>query len=441
MIIVKFGGSSLANAERIIRAAEIVKAQIKKKPAVVVSALGRSTDRLIEIANLSASGRNATSKALSLINWHNKTIAELGLGRKPDIIENEIDELIKLSGTSYPKSSAQMFLERFMSLGERMSSRIFAAYLLSTGVDSKAYDAYNLGMVTDSNFGNADILPEVYNRIYDSFKRVASLPVITGFIGKDKKGNITTLGRGGSDYTACTFGAALKADEIQIWTNVNGIMTADPKIVRNAHSVSEISYDEEAELEYLGAKTLHPKGILPAMQANVSVRVLNTLNPKDRGTLICKEIKEERRIVSITHKEEIDVILVNNLRALFSNDSLIKVLNTMNDYKLHADLVLTSKSGVLVTLNNGAEPEISKAAKELRSLGEVERSSNIAKISLVGKNITMIPSIYGRMLSAVDDMPIDAVSFGGSGTSLSFMTKQQNAEKAIRLLHKEFFGR
>jgi aspartate kinase len=294
-------------------------------------------------------------------------------------------------------------------------------------------------MLTDSNFGNADILPVAFSKLRTAFRQISCIPVVTGFIGKDKEGNITTVGRGGSDYTACILGAALRADEIQIWTNVNGIMTADPKVIDDARNIEAISYEEEAELEFLGSKTLHPKGIRPAMENSIPVRILNTMQPEQEGTLICRDIKEDRRIASITSKEEIEVICVKNQRKLLENGMLLKIIRVLERKGIWIDLILTSKSGVTMTLNQSNGADISAVAKELEQLGDVTVKTNMAKISLVGKSITSIEGISGRILSAVASIPIEAISVGGSETSESFIVRQEDAARAIRLLHTEFF--
>ena len=437
MIVMKFGGSSVGNAERIRRAAQIVKSHSGDKPVVVVSGIGGVTDKLIEAASSAAKG-GSRQKLSAIIAWHNDIVKQLGLDA--GIIGNELTELAAF-GEEIEQSKAlpHATLDKAMSFGERLSARIFAAYLNSTGAEAKAYDAYDLGMLTDSNFGNADILPVAFSKLRTAFRQISCIPVVTGFIGKDKEGNITTVGRGGSDYTACILGAALRADEIQIWTNVNGIMTADPKVIDDARNIESISYEEEAELEFLGSKTLHPKGIRPAMENSIPVRILNTMQPEQEGTLICRDIKEDRRIASITSKEEIEVICVKNQRKLLENGMLLKIIRVLERKGIWIDLILTSKSGVTMTLNQSNGADISAVAKELEQLGDVTVKTNMAKISLVGKSITSIEGISGRILSAVASIPIEAISVGGSETSESFIVRQEDAARAIRLLHTEFF--
>ncbi len=439
MIVMKFGGSSVGNAEMIKKVAGIVKSQIRSDPIVVVSALSGATDSLIELANSVASGKDTNGNLDALIRKHYDIMEKLGLD--PSIISAEIKQLGELvNGINVVEDLTPKTLDSMVSFGERLSARIVAGCMQKAGMNAKAYDAYDIGMITDSNFGFADILPEAYTRIRKSFSRKDCIPVVTGFIGKDRKGNITTLGRGGSDYTGSIIGAAVKADEIQIWTNVNGIMTADPRIVEKAQNLSNISYDEESELEFLGSPTLHLKGILPAVENNITVRILNTMLPKQKGTLITRDIKWERRVASITHKERMCIIKVNNPRLIFMNGVYKSVSEALQKHGVSPELIAVSKADVMILFNDVRNANAGGAAEELRKLGTAEVIHGLAKVSIVGKAVASIPGIAQRMLAAVGDMPIEMIECGGSETSQSFVVKEEYAKDAIRKLHKEFFG-
>jgi aspartate kinase len=439
MIVMKFGGSSVGNAEMIKKVAGIVKSQIRSDPIVVVSALSGATDSLIELANSVASGKDTNGNLDALIRKHYDTIKELGLD--PSIISAEIKQLGELvNGIHVVEDLTPKTLDSMVSFGERLSARIVAGCMQKTGINARAYDAYDIGMITDSNFGFADVLPEAYTRIRKSFSRKDCIPVVTGFIGKDRKGNITTLGRGGSDYTGSIIGAAVKADEIQIWTNVNGIMTADPRIVDGARNLGNISYDEESELEFLGPPTLHLKGILPAVEGNITVRILNTMQPEQRGTLITRDIKEERRVASITHKERMCIIKVNNPRLIFIKGAYRSVSEALQRHGISPELISVSKADVMILLNDVRNVKAAEAAEELKRLGEVEVVHGLTKVSIVGKAVATIPGIAQRMLAAVGDMPIEMIECKGSGMSQSFVVREEYAKDAIRALHKEFFG-
>ena len=439
MIVMKFGGSSVGNAEMIKKVAGIVKSQIRSDPIVVVSALSGATDSLIELANSVASGKDTNGNLDALIRKHYDTIEELGLD--PSIISAEIKQLGELvNGIHVVEDLTPKTLDSMISFGERLSARIVAGCMQKAGINARAYDAYDIGMITDSNFGFADVLPEAYTKIRKSFSRKDCIPVVTGFIGKDRKGNITTLGRGGSDYTGSIIGAAVKAEEIQIWTNVNGIMTADPRIVNGAQNLGNISYEEESELEFLGPSTLHLKGILPAVEGNITVRILNTMQPEQRGTLITRDIKEERRVASITHKERMCIIKVNNPRLIFIKGAYRSVSEALQRHGISPELISVSKADIMILLNDVRNVKAAEAAEELKRLGEVEVVHGLTKVSIVGKAVATIPGIAQRMLAAVGDMPVEMIECGGSGMSQSFVVREEYAKDAIRALHKEFFG-
>ncbi|MDE1851559.1 MAG: aspartate kinase [Candidatus Micrarchaeota archaeon] len=435
MIVMKFGGSSVASAELIRSAAGIVKSQVGKKPLVVVSAVGKTTNELIELANSAASG-TGSGKCDEIIGRHLAVIKDLGL--EGSIIAEQATELKRsvkqIEEGGYVSVKA---LDNMMSFGERMSARIVASCLDSLGVDSHAYDAFSVGLVTDSNFGSANPLPEGESAMRRSLNRLSCVPVVTGFIGKDRSGDITTLGRGGSDYTASLVGTAVNAAEIQIWTNTNGILTADPRIVPRAENVPRISYEEELELEHLGANTLHPRGIKPAFQRKIPVRVLNTLRPEQEGTVIKSDIPESRRVASITHKDDMQLIHVH------TNDpqgKLHGVFDIIKRHGLNVDSVTASRNGILIILSGYYNRNLRDATRELGGMGKVTVKSDRAKVSIVGKSLSTIPGISGRAFSSLERIPIEAISYGSSGISQSFFVKEEFASIAIRKLHKEFFG-
>ncbi len=434
MIVMKFGGSSVADSARIRNVADIVRKSRGKNPAVVVSALGGTTDMLIKIAKLSPKKRHE-AEMQKLREKHLKVIRELGI--RESVISGELEGLERL--TRMVNSLTPKISDHIASFGERMSARIVAGYMSSIGMKAKAFDAYEIGMVTDSNFGFADVLPETYSNVKRSLPRNC-IPVITGFIGKDRRGEITTIGRGGSDYTASIIGAAIGAEEIQIWTNVNGIMSADPRIVKSAHNIRDMSYEEESELEFLGSPTLHLKGIIPAVENKITVRILNTLNPGQRGTVITQNIDAGRRVASITHKEKMCIINIYNPGLLFEKNVSGSVSEALQRRKVSAEIISISKSNVMILLNESQNKDISGVAKELKGMGSVEIKHRLAKVSIVGKSVAAIPGISQRMLSAVRSMPVEAALCSGSETSQSFIVKERDAKGAVRLLHKEFFG-
>ena len=247
---------------------------------------------------------------------HCQITNELGIIK--NILENDFAELSDCVGRMrMEKQLNDAGLDIFQSFGERMSSKIFAAYLSSAGIEAKPFNSWELGLITTHDFGNAEPIEKSYKPIKDNISKLRFIPVITGFIGKTEKGEVTTLGRGGSDYTASIFGAAAGADEIQIWTDVDGVMSADPKIVPGAKTIEQISFDEASELAYFGARVLHPKTLLPAINKNIPVKVLNAFNPGHHGTTITKKSRHDDQVVkAIACKKNITLISIKSSRML-----------------------------------------------------------------------------------------------------------------------------
>ncbi|MHB1829850.1 MAG: aspartate kinase [Candidatus Micrarchaeaceae archaeon] len=438
MIVMKFGGSSVANAERIQNVVNIIRLNIEREPVVVVSALGGVTDSLIKSAELAVEG-GETEEIYSIEKKHLAVISSLGIsdaGVKKDLQElrmlmKEIAVLGKLT---------QKTLDRVVSFGERMSSKIIASYMQKTGIAAKAYNAYDIGMLTDSGFGGADIFPRTYGLIAKAMENlIGTVPVITGYIGMDKNGDITTLGRGGSDYTASIIGAALDVEEIQIWTDVDGIMTADPKIVKGAKNITEVSYDEASELALLGAKVLHPKTILPAINKNIPVRILNTFNPGHRGTVVLKDIKKRRRIASITCKKRMTVINIYSTKMSLAREFIGTVFAVIDNLGFSVDIISASDSSVSITIDG--DRDTNELVQKLREKASVAVIENRAKISLVGKNMNFTPEQLGKLSSSLSDIRIEMAPSGASDISQSFVVEEKVADKAVIKLHKTFFGR
>lgn len=289
----KFGGSSLADADRIDHVTALIKDQIAagyRPRAVICSAMGKSTNSLLAAGDFALEGRVNIDALRTL---HQSALDEFDLN---DNVRREIKELLDecedlLNGVRLIQELSPKSLDQLVSFGERCSVRIVAARLNQIGVPAQAFDSWEVGILTDSNFGDAKLLPSSEEAIRNAFQKRLDpnvVAVVTGFIGKDPNGKITTLGRGGSDLSATAIGAACKLDEIQVWKDVDGILTADPRLVENAVPVDYVTYDEAAELAYFGAQVLHPIAMQPARKYDVPVRVKNSYNPSAKGTLIGK---------------------------------------------------------------------------------------------------------------------------------------------------------
>jgi len=440
MIVMKFGGTSVGSAERIRNAAEIVKSRIVKKPVVVVSAVTKITDALIKLANESANG-NGDGVFQGIKNVHIQILRELGINE--NLLNNDFKEIAALmkSAKSAGNSDAKM-MDSFQSYGEQMSSKIMAEQLNNAGIRAKAFNSWEIGFITSPDFGNAEPLESDYGKMGENIASLNLVPVITGFIGKTEKGEITTLGRGGSDYSAAIIGAAIGAEEIQIWTDVNGIMTTDPKIVKSAKTIEVVSFAEASELAYFGAKVLHPKTMLPAMKKNIPVRVLNSLNPENEGTLILSKTKKKNSnsVKAIACKKKITIMHIASSRMLLAHGFLAGIFDIFSRFKKSVDVVATSEVSVSLTIDNN--DGISSIAGELEKFGRVEITGNKAIICLVGEGIADAKDIAGRTFSILcqNNIKVSMISVGASMINITFVVDEKNADKSMQALHKEFFG-
>jgi len=439
MIVMKFGGTSLGNAERIRKTADIVKSQIGRHPVVVVSAVAKITDSLIRLANEAAHGKGNESLD-SIRTVHHRILNELNIDNS--LLEGDLGELSGLvdETRSAGKLDAKT-LDRFQSFGERMSSKIVAAQLNNAGVNSKSFNSWELGFFTTNEFGNAEPLESSYSSLKNNIAKLDLAPVVTGFIGKAENGEITTLGRGGSDYSAAVIGAAVDAEEIQIWTDVNGIMSTDPKIVPNAKPIRQVSFAEAAELSYFGAKVLHPKTILPAMRKGIPVKVLNSFNPEDRGTTIVnKAVIREKTVKAIACKNNSTLIHIESTRMLGAYGFLAKIFETFSRYRRSVDVISTSEVSVSMTVDNGEN--VDSIIKDLKEIGEVEVAKNKSVICVVGEGMKDTLGIPAKIFSvlAENDIHVEMISMGASEINITFIVDGKDTEQAVKALHKEYFG-
>ncbi len=431
----KFGGTSVGSADRIKNVAEIVKSKLDRKPIVVISAVSGITDILIK------AGQEALKKKIILdqiVDVHLKILEELNLSEK--LLEANFQELGKhLKMIANKGDIARQELDELMSFGERMSGKIVATHFNDAGIKARFENSYDVGFVTNSNYGDAEIIDSTYDNVAHSLKKWKEVVVITGFIAKDIHGKITSLGRGGSDYTAAIIGAAIDADEIEIWSDVDGIMTCDPRIVPNAKSIEIISFSEASELAYFGAKVLHPKTILPAMRKKIPVRVLNTHNPTHPGTtIISEEEKVPGVIKAIAFKKEVILIHITSTRMLGAHGFLARVFEVFDRYKVSVDLVATSEVSVSITPNY--PHHIEEIKKDLRKVANVEVEEHQSMISVVGTGLRDTPGISSRIFGALGKAKVNVEVISQSyGINQSIIVDGKDLDKGIRAIHAEFF--
>jgi len=442
MIVMKFGGTSLANSERIKDSSEIVKQRLHKKPIIVVSAVSGITDLLINTAKHAVKGENPNFKVEEIIEIHKKIIKELNLN-KDLLIEDFVLLYDVMNGIYLLGELSSRSIDLISSFGEIFSSKIFAEYLNTQNISSKQYSGWEAGILTNDNFTNADILEETNERIKNKLNNFSGVPVVTGFIAKNKDNQVTTLGRGGSDYTAAIIGSALNVDEIEIWTDVDGIKTTDPRIVPNAKQWNKITFNEASEMAYFGAKVLHPKTIKPAVDKNIPVKILNTYNFENKGTLIVNDDEKECTFRAISLKKDITVIRICSTKMLYAHGFLAKIFEIFNKYELSIDLISTSEVTVSVTLDNidGFSKNLEKAVSELRGIAKIEVLNERSIICITGKDIKNKPEVFEKISKVFGktNTNIELISQGASPLSISFVVKKDNVNELIKEMHKELF--
>ncbi|MFM2414309.1 MAG: hypothetical protein RI911_2 [Candidatus Parcubacteria bacterium] len=434
MIVMKFGGTSVGNAQSITSAAQIIAAHKSKDPIVVVSAVAGVTDLLINLFEQTSQQSKKTSLA-QIENKHKTILSDLGLdGDLLDVLFNDLSQITFRSRDGKTAKSK----DAVVSFGERFSSRIVAAVLQRNHkIAASAVDAWDIGMLTTGSHGNSEPLTETPNRIRNYYKKRRPLTVVTGFIGKTKDGEITTLGRGGSDYTTAIIGGAIQADEIQIWKEVDGVLTTDPRIFPSAKLVTQLHYEEAGELAYFGAKVLHPKTMLPAMQKNVPIRVLNTFRPKGKGTLISSTIANNLKGVpkAITSKKGTTVITVHSPDFFDGSGLIAKIFKLFEVRNIPVDVVATSV--VNFSCSFGSQYYTTSLKKELERIGPVDVQTDCAIICIVGAHMNTA-KVIGDSCSAFlkAKIPVKMVSESASGNSVTFLVEEILAQKSIITLHK-----
>ncbi len=443
MRVVKFGGTSVGDPARIIAACDIVAAKRANGPVVVVvSAASKVTDMLLKAASAAVHG--PVTEALDAIVLRVRSLLD-SFSLPHALIEREVDGLREaLALVTKAGALSSEHSDLVASFGERFSVRTFAAALASRGVKAAPFDAFSVGMITDAQFGAAEPLPESAARIRDELAPRAqdAVAVVTGFIGKTLDGRVTTLGRGGSDYSAAVFGAALGADEIEIWTDVDGVMTADPRVVSRARTIPVLSFTEAAELAYFGAKVLHPKTIHPAVRENSPVRVLNTFNPNGAGTVIVEEgqpADREHPARAIAAKKSLTLVQIVSSRMLLAHGFLAKLFEVFGRHRIAVDMVATSE--VSVTLTVDRDDLLGPALNELRRIGEVQVTAGRSLVAVVGLGIGDALGIAGRVFSALAraKVNIELISAGSGRANMSMVVADSDADAAVRALHHAIF--
>jgi len=444
VIVMKFGGTSVEDSTAIDRIAGIVKGRLTEHPLVVVSAMSKVTDTLLAMA--AAAGNGDKDKALELCRQvrerHFNTAGELlGTGLFTELhseLHAEFDSLEQLlRGISAVGELTPRTSDYVVSFGERLSSIVITAAFVARDIPATLLDARKV-IITDGQHGRA--IPQVdevnHNLEVHAQPLIASgrVPVMGGFIGSTREGITTTIGRGGSDFSAALAGAGLNAERIEIWTDVDGMKTTDPRICPDAHRIKIISFDEAAELAYFGAKVLHP-----AVERNIPVLVLNSRNPSNEGTrVVARTQKSKSLFKAIAAKQRITIIEIVAARMLMAHGFLAKVFEIFERHRCAVDIVSTSEVSISVTVDsNEAIPAI---AADLEKLAYVKFSGRQAIICLVGESIRERPGVAAQVFDAVKDINVRMISQGASEINMSFVIEEADVPAAIQRLHARFFS-
>lgn len=441
MIVLKFGGTSVRDAGMIRRALEIARSRLPESPLLVSSAMGGTTDELESVSQLAESGdRDAAFAILTrLREMHLREADDLLTGAVRSTTERTVGELMDeleglVQGVYLIRECSPRSHDAILSFGERLSTLLIAAAASEGGIECELLDARQL-LVTSSDFGGA--IPNLHATRARTKTRVQPRPgflyVTQGFLGANESGVTTTLGRGGSDYSATIFGAVLGAERVEIWTDVDGIMTSDPRMIERVSSLPAISYEEAAELAYFGARVVHPSTIVPAVEARIPVWVKNTAAPDRPGTRIHETGEASGGVRAIASKGGITLVTVHSSRMLNAYGFLNGLFAIFARHRIPVDLVATSEVSVSMTVDH---PVGQGVVEELRELGEVRVESEKAIVCMVGRGSFQDSTLLSRIFAALESIPVRLISLGSSDVNLSLVIAETDRPRAVASLHR-----
>jgi aspartate kinase len=453
-VIMKFGGTSVADAEAMTRVINIVKRQWSGNPddlppVVVVSAMSKVTDRLLETGRLAGEGRvdDAAQLVADLLTRHLTVSSTLVRGAALDALTAQLTNDFTMLQHDVRQWAEQgdvtpAAADVLQAMGELASSRIVAAAFREQGVDARWVDSRQV-LVTDGEHSAAipdmEATAERTHALVGSITAAGQVPVMGGFIGATTAGVTTTLGRGGSDYSAAIFGACLDVGEIQIWTDVDGMLTADPRVVPNPVLVPELSFAEASELAYFGAKVLHPSTILPAVAKNIPVRILNSRRPDVKGTMITAGGRTDGgTLTALACKRGVTVVDITSTRMLMAFGFLRRLFEVFERFRTPVDVVTTSEVSVSVTVDNTRR--LDDVLSNLRKFAEVSTEPDMAIVCIVGENLRLDPSLFGRAVNSLEKIPLRLVSQAASRRNITFVLRDADVVRAMNLLHEQFFA-
>jgi|SoiMethySBSTD1v2_1073268.scaffolds.fasta_scaffold118073_3 aspartate kinase len=453
MVVQKFGGTSVADPEAIRRLIEIVRTARTRDgrgPVVVVSAMSKVTDGLLAIASIAGAGRpgDALPRVDELRERHATAVRALvtGPAQTPLLahMAGQFDQLADIvRALAILREVSPRTLDVVAAMGELLSSRIIAAALTEAGVPAEWVDA-RCAIVTNGDHTSATPLgPETNAALRKTVLPIldgGKVAVLGGFVGATTDGHTTTLGRGGSDYSGAIVGAGIDAREIQIWTDVDGMLSADPRVITSPRLIAQLSFAEAAELAYFGAKVLHPSTILPAVERNIPVRILNSWKPDGTGTLITAQNDgtSGARLTGLASKKDVTIIDITSTRMLMAYGFLRRVFEVFERFRTAVDMVTTSEVSVSVTVDD--RRNLDAIVQALSDFSEVSIESELALLCAVGDSLQEAPEIAARVVSVLEEVPLKMISQAASRRNITVVLRQTDLPHAMQRLHEEFFA-
>ncbi len=457
MKVMKFGGSSVKDAEKIVHVCSIARnAAAEGRIALVFSAMKGITDMLIEAASRAESGDGSYRELVGEIKQRQEEAATvLFSGSDSSRIQSEISRLLTeltdiLHGVELVRECSERTMDMVMSFGERLNCRLIAAYLTASGTPAEFIDARQI-VITDSSHGNAKVnFEKSYPRIKKRIEAVEGVAVVTGFVASDPKGITTTLGRNGSDYTASLLGAALEAEAVEIWTDVDGVLSADPRLVSSAFVVPEISIQDAMELSYFGAEVIHPYTMIPAVDRNIAIYIKNTLRPEVPGTKIAASVRKSNTpITGIASIESVALINIEGGGMLGHPGVASRVFHALGEAKVNIIMISQASSEhsiCMVCREKEADRAVKALNEELaeelryRMIQSIEEIKDLEIIAVVGENMRGTPGISGKLFSALgaEGVNVLAIAQGSSERNISFVIERSMRQTALNAVHRIF---
>lgn len=435
MKVLKFGGTSVGSVQNMRRVKELITDGEKK--IVVLSAMSGTTNALVAISEEIRTGeeRSASNSIQELYVNYNQVVDELfDASQLKQEVGNYIDQVFDYLKSLVSESYTELLYNKIVSQGELLSTYMFTKFLNQEGVNARLLPALDFMRIDKTNDPDDFYIKRNLQRIINE-ALPADIYITQGFICLDAFGNIANLQRGGSDYTATIIGGVLEVDEVQIWTDIDGMHNNDPRFVENTHAISNLSYDEAAELAYFGAKILHPQTVMPARQANTPVRLKNTMDPDSYGTLINEDITGDG-IKAIAAKDGITAIKIKSARMLQAHGFLKKVFEIFEKYETPIDMITTSEIAVSLTIDDATN--LIEIENELDKFSTVEVDSDQSIICLVGHAIVRHHETH-KLFRVLKDISVRMISYGGSNNNISLLVSEQDKIQALRKLNDYVF--